>query len=55
MNKNSKDYRKKELKINAIEITSEHLTGSAGLALSLIHWRRSFYSGIVGILVIFPW
>ena len=33
MNKNSKNYRKKELKISGVEITSDRLTGRAGLAL----------------------
>jgi len=33
MNENSKNYRKKKLKISAIEKTSERLTGRAGVAL----------------------
>jgi hypothetical protein len=33
MKENSKNYRKKELKIHAIETTSDRLTGRAGLAL----------------------
>ena len=33
MNKNSKKYRKKELKIGSVEVTNERLTGRAGLAL----------------------
>ena len=33
MNKDSRKYRKKELEIGAVEITSDRLTGRAGLAL----------------------
>ena len=37
MNKHSKNYQKKELKISSIETTNERLTGRAGLAL-FIAW-----------------
>lgn len=37
MNKNSRCYRKKELKINAIETTEDRLTGRAGLALFIAY------------------
>jgi len=40
MGKNSKNYRKRELKICAIEMTSERLTGRAGLALFVDYLHR---------------
>jgi hypothetical protein len=40
MNKNSKSYRKKELKISGIEMTSDRLTGRAGLALFVAYLHR---------------
>ena len=40
MNKNSKNYRKKELKISAIEMTSDRLTGRAGLTLFVAYLHR---------------
>jgi hypothetical protein len=44
MNRNSKNYRKKELEISAIEMTSDRLTGRAGLALfvAYLHQIRIF-------------
>ena len=40
MKRYSKNYRKKELKINAIEITNERLTGRAGLALFVAYLHQ---------------
>lgn len=40
MNTNSKNFRKKELQISAIQITSERLTGRAGLALFVAYLHR---------------
>lgn len=40
MTKNSRNYRKKELEISAIEITSERLTGRAGLALFVAYLHQ---------------
>ncbi len=40
MNTNSKKFRKKELQISAIQITSERLTGRAGLALFVAYLHR---------------
>lgn len=44
MNQNSRNYRKKELEIDAIEMTSDRLTGRAGLALfvAYLHQIRIF-------------
>lgn len=40
MDKNSKNHRKKESKISAIETTSERLTGRAGLALFVAYLHQ---------------
>ena len=40
MKRYSKKYRKKELKINAIETTSERLTGRAGLTLFVAYLHQ---------------
>jgi hypothetical protein len=40
MDKNSKSYRKMELKISAIEITNDRLTGRAGLALFVTYLHQ---------------
>lgn len=40
MNRNSKNYRKKELEISAIEATRERLTGRAGLALFVAYLHQ---------------
>jgi hypothetical protein len=40
MDKNSKNYRKKELKISGIEMTSDRLTGRAGLAFFVAYLHR---------------
>ena len=40
MSKNNKNYRKKKLEISAIEITSERLTGRAGLALFVAYLHQ---------------
>jgi hypothetical protein len=40
MKEYSKNYRKKELKISAIETTSERLTGRAGLTLFVAYLHR---------------
>jgi len=44
VNKNSKNYRKKELQISAVEMTRDRLTGRAGLALfvAYLHQVRIF-------------
>ena len=36
----SKSYRKKEMKIDAIEMTSERLTGRAGLSLFVAYLHQ---------------
>jgi len=40
MSKNNKNYRKKKLEISAIEITTERLTGRAGLALFVAYLHQ---------------
>ena len=40
MKRYSKNYRKKELKISAIEMTNERLTGRAGLALFVAYLHQ---------------
>ena len=40
MKRYSKDYRKKELKISAIEVTNERLTGRAGLTLFVAYLHQ---------------
>ena len=40
MNKDNINYRKRELEISAIEITSDRLTGRAGLALFVAYLHQ---------------
>jgi len=40
MKENSRNYRKKEQKIDAIETTNERLTGRAGLALFVAYLHQ---------------